>query len=301
MKKLFQMWLLSLCTLASLPAGAALKVFACEPEWGALVTELAGDKADVYTATTALQDPHAIQARPSLIARARSAQLMVCTGAELEVGWLPLLLRQSGNAAIQPGAPGYFEAAGAVTLLEKPVRLDRAAGDVHAAGNPHIQTDPRNIARVAQDLALRLAQVDRANAEVYRARYADFSARWTAAIARWEKQAQPLKGVAVVAQHQGFPYLNQWLGLKQVTTLETKPGVEPSSAYLAEVLDTLQRQPAKMILRAAYSDGRSSQWLSERAHIPVVVLPYTVGGNGQAKDLFSLFDASIAQLLVALK
>lgn len=301
MKKLLQIMFVMLSTLTAAHAHAALKVFACEPEWGALVTELAGDKADVYNATTALQDPHAIQARPSLIARARTAALLVCTGAELEAGWLPLLLRQSGNAAIQPGAGGYFEAASVVPMLEVPGRLDRADGDVHAAGNPHIQTDPRNIALVADALAQRLAQLDAPNAAYYRARHGDFSARWRSAMQRWEKQAQPLKGVAVVVQHKGFPYLSHWLGLKEITTLEPKPGVEPSSAYLAEVLKALQQQPAKMVLRAAYSDGRASAWLSARAQIPVVVLPYTVGGNPQAQDLFGLFDTSIALLLGALQ
>src|SRR5207249_1638612 len=141
---------------------AALKVLACEPEWGALVQELAGDHASVYVATTALQDPHRIQAKPSLIASARSADLVVCTGAELEIGWLPVLLRQSGNAAVQPGQPGNFEAAAYVNKLEVPTRLDRAEGDIHAAGNPHIQTDPRNFVPIAEALAARLATLDRA-------------------------------------------------------------------------------------------------------------------------------------------
>src|SRR4249920_2889520 len=127
-------------------APAALNIFACEPEWGALAKVLAGEKASIYVATTALQDPHRIEARPSLIARARNADLVVCTGAELEVGWLPLLQSQSGNAKIRSGQPGYFEAADAVALIEKPARLDRSLGDVHAAGNPHIHLDPRNIA-----------------------------------------------------------------------------------------------------------------------------------------------------------
>ena len=282
-------------------AAAALKVFACEPEWGALVRELAGDKADVYDATTALQDPHAIQARPSLIARARSSELVVCTGAELEVGWLPLLLRQSGNPAIQPGRPAYFEAAAFVHMLDVPTRLDRAAGDVHAAGNPHIQTDARNIALVADALAQRLAALDAPNAAYYETRHGDFIGRWKSALQRWEKQAQPLKGTPVVWQHQGFPYLRDWLGLKEITTLEPKPGVEPSSAYLSQVLARLQRQPASMIIRAAYNDGRASQWLSERAHIPVVVLPFSVGANDKARDLFGLFDDTIERLLQARK
>jgi zinc/manganese transport system substrate-binding protein len=280
-------------------AGATLKVLACEPEWGALVQELAGDKASVYVATTALQDPHRIQAKPSLIASARSADLVVCTGAELEIGWLPVLLRQSGNSAVQAGQPGNFEAANYVTKLEVPTRLDRAEGDVHAAGNPHIQTDPRNFIPIADALSKRLAELDRGNAAFYESRHADFAKRWSAAIERWQTQAAPLRGEAIVVQHKAFPYLEQWLGLVEVATLEPKPGVEPTTGSLTEVLGQLQQKPAKMILRAAYNDGRSSEWLAERAKLPVVVLPFTVGGSDKARDLFGLFDDTIARLLAA--
>ena len=289
-----------LLALAMPAAQAAMKVLACEPEWGALVSELAGDKASVYVATTGLQDPHHIQARPSLVAAARGAELLVCTGAELEVGWLPLLIRQSGNNAIQPGKPGYFEAAAVVPKLEVPARLDRAEGDVHPAGNPHIQTDPRNIARVADALARRLAELDAANAATYQARAADFRSRWQAAIARWERAAAPLRGSAIVVQHKAFPYLEQWLGLQEVAALEPKPGIEPTSAHLSAVLAGLTARPAKMILRAAYNDGRGADWLAERTRLPVVVLPFTVGGDERARDLFTLFDDTLERLLKAL-
>ncbi|HMN77633.1 MAG TPA: zinc ABC transporter substrate-binding protein [Burkholderiaceae bacterium] len=289
-----------LLALAGHAAQAAIKVLACEPEWGALVQELAGDKASVYVATTGLQDPHHIQARPSLVAAARTTDLLVCTGAELEVGWLPVLIRQSGNNAIQPGKPGNFAAADFVRKLEVPDRLDRADGDVHAAGNPHIQTDPRNIALVAGPLAKRLAEIDPANAATYQARAADFATRWSAAIARWEKQAAPLRGTPIVVQHKAFPYLEQWLGLVEVAALEPKPGIEPTSAHLSAVLAELQTRPAKMILRAAYNDGRGAEWLADRARLPVVVLPFTVGGDEQAKDLFSLFDDTVQRLLKGL-
>src|SRR3569623_765938 len=215
---------------------SALEVFSCDPQWGALTQELGGEHVSIYYATNALQDPHQIQAKPSLLAKARAAQLVVCTGAELEIGWMPVVLRHPGNAAVQPGRPGYFAAADYVQKLEAPTALDRAAGDVHAAGNPHIQTDPRNIAKVAAALAQRLAQIDPANAEQYRARYADFSARWNAAIARWEQEAAPLKGVAIVAHHRSWPYLCNWLGLREVAELEPKPGVEPTAAQLQAVL-----------------------------------------------------------------
>ena len=287
----------ALALALSAQALAALNVFATVPEWGALVEELGGDKVKVYVATNALQDPHHVEAKPSLIARARTADLVVATGAELEIGWLPLVTQQAGNPAIQPGKPGYFEAAGFVTLLDRPTRLDRAEGDVHPGGDPHIQTDPRIIAKVAAPLAERLAQLDPPNAAYYRDRYRAFTERWSAAIAKWEKEAAPLKGVPVVMQHKAFTYMAVWLGLKEIATLEPKPGVEPTTAHLADVLELLQRQPAKMVIRPAYQNGRASEWIAERAKINAVVLPFTVGGDEQAKDLYGLFDDTIARLL----
>ncbi len=293
------MFLTLICTAHA--TSAAVNVLACEPEWGALMRELGGNKVSVYDATTALQDPHRIEARPSLIAQARKADLLVCTGMELEAGWLPLLLRQSGNAAIQPGKPGYFEAATHVRRLEIPTRLDRAEGDIHPGGNPHIQTDPRNIAVVAEALAIRMAEIDATNTAFYQQRQADFAQRWQSAVARWEVRAAPLKGAAIVVQHRGFPYLSNWLGLQEVAVLEPKPGIEPTSTHLAAVLDQLRQRPARMTIRAAYQHDRPSRWLAEHARIPAVALPYTVGGSERARDLFGLFDDTIDRLLGALK
>jgi len=285
--------------LISTASHAALNVFACEPEWAALTRLLAGDKVSLYTATSALQDPHRVEARPSLIARARRADLLICTGAGLETAWLPVIVRESGNAAIRPGSNGYFEAARFVQMLEIPTRLDRSDGDVHAAGNPHIQTDARNFLPVADALSQRLILLDPANTGYYRQQLATFNQQWRDAIAKWEKQAAPLKGISIVAQHRGFPYLNNWLGLKQVAELEARPGMEPSAAHLSRVLNELQQ--AKMVLRAAYQDERPSAWIAERARINAVVLPYTVGGTAQAIDLFGLFDDTIARLLAGVK
>jgi len=294
--------LLSLLLAAvAAPASASLNIFACEPEWGALAHELAGDRADIYLATTGLQDPHHVQARPSLIARARRAQLLVCTGAQLEIGWLPVIQNESGNPDILPGKQGYFEAANYVTMLQVPTRLDRAMGDVHPGGNPHIQLDARHYLPIARALSERLADLDPANAAFYRGRLKNFEERWQAAIARWEKEAAPLKGQPIVVHHVAYVYLENWLGLVEVAALEPKPGMQPSVSHLAEVLEQLQRQPARMVVRSAYQNPKPAEWLSERARIPVVVLPFTVGGTEGAKDLFGLFDDTIARLLAGLK
>ena len=285
----------------SRPAYANLSVFACEPEWGALSGELGGDKVSVYNATTGQQDPHQVQARPSLIAKARGADITVCDGAELEIGWLPMILQQANNAKIQPQQPGEFEATKFVPLLEQPIAYDRALGDIHAAGNPHIQTDPRMMLPVARALAARFAQIDPANAATYQARLADFTKRWTAAIAKWQVEAAPLRGTPIVVQHHAWIYMERWLGLTEVAPLEPKPGVPPSSGYLAQVLQKLQGQPAKFAIRAAYEDDRPSTFISEHANIPAIALPFTVGGTEQAKDLFGLYDNTIALMLGASK
>ena len=283
------------------PAYANLNVFACEPEWGALSSEIGGDKVSIYTATTGGQDPHLIQARPSLIAKLRNADILVCTGAELEIGWLPMLESQASNAKIQSGAPGAFFATNFVNLLEAPAALDRALGDIHAAGNPHIQTDPRRMLAVAKALGDRFEELDPANAAIYASRLADFTTRFQAAIAKWQAKAAPLRGTPIAVQHLSWVYMEEWLGLKRIIPLEPKIGVPPSSGYLAQVVETLQKTPAKMVIHAAYEDDRPSQFISEKVGIPAVTLPFTVGGTDKAKDLFSLYDDTIDRLLAGAK
>jgi zinc/manganese transport system substrate-binding protein len=295
--------ILGTCLLAMLaigaPAQAAIKVLATTADWAALTVELGGDKVNVYTATSALQDVHQVDAKPSLVARARTADLVVANGAELEIGWLPVLLQESGNARIKPGSPGYFEATSAVRLMDVPASVDRSMGDIHALGNPHIQLDPRNIAAVAKALTARLAAIDAANAQYYQSRGADFQARWQQALARWDESAAPLKGVPVVVIHTDQAYLCRWLGLKQLAAIEPKPGVPPSAGHLSGLVAKLEPNPPKMILHNAYNDPKAAEWLSQKVGAPVVTLPFSVGGTPGAKDLFGLFDDTLNRLRAA--
>ena len=297
----FRIVLILALSLSAGPAFTALNIFTCTPEWGALSKELAGDKANVYIATNALQDPHHVEARPSLIARARSADLVVCTGAQLEIGWLPLVMTQAGNSKIQVGQPGYFEASRLVNMLEVPSSVDRSQGDVHPGGNPHIHLDPRNISKIASALAERMAQLDSADADGYRGRAQKFLERWQQAITRWEKEAAPVKGMKVVVYHKNMTYLDAWLGIREVGEIEPKPGLPPTTAHLSELLGRLEKEPAKAVVRAAYNEPRAVEWLSQQAKIPAVMLPFTVGGTDKAKDLFGLFDDTIERLVAVAK
>ena len=275
----------------------AVNVFACEPEWASLAEEIGGDNISATAATNALQDPHYIQARPSLIASVRKADLLICSGSDLEAGWLPLLLRKGNNPRVQPGTAGNLMASQFVKRLEIPTVLDRSQGDIHAQGNPHIQTDPRNIGIVARVVAQRLQQIDPLNAQAYQQRLAAFEEKWNKAIVQWQRDAAPLQGKKIVVYHKSWAYLNHWLGLLEVAALESKPGVPPSAAHLSELLAQLQASPAALIIRTPYQDAKPSQWLSTQTGIPEAVLPFTVGGTPGATDLYTLFDTTIQILL----
>jgi zinc/manganese transport system substrate-binding protein len=271
-------------------ASAAVNVFACEPEWKALAEIIGGEHVNTYSATTAFQDPHHIEARPSLISKVRQADLLVCTGAELEIGWLPLLLRQSGNAAIQEGELGFFLAASQVTPIEIPTNLDRSQGDVHASGNPHVHWDPYRLLTIADLLSQRLQKIDPQHAADYSQHYKQFSAQWTSAIGRWELQAKDLRGKKVIVYHKNWSYLLQWLGIEVVGDLEPKPGIPPTSSHLARLVGIVNTEKPAYIIMANYQDDKGAQWLHQKTNLPVLRLPFTVNGNPQSDGLETLYD-----------
>jgi zinc/manganese transport system substrate-binding protein len=273
---------------------AQINIFACEPEWATLSQALGTDKVKVTSATTAMQDPHHIQARPSLIAKMRRADLLVCTGADLEVGWLPLLLRKSGNGSVQPGQTGHFMAADYVTLLEKPTLLDRSLGDIHAAGNPHFHVDPERMLKVSIALADTLSKVDPANQSHYQNNLATFTQQWQQAIQQWQQRSQSLRGARIVVSHNNWVYLESWLGLTQVATLEPKPGIPASSSHLGKVLTKLNQNPADLLLYASYQSDKSARWLTQKTKISAVALPLSPSKD---ETLTQWFDRLLNQLL----
>jgi zinc/manganese transport system substrate-binding protein len=291
--------LLSLFLLAPAVAAAEVRVFTCEPEWAALAEEIGGDLVDAYAATTALQDPHYIQARPSLIARVRQADLVICSGAQLEIGWLPALLQKANNRRVLPGGDGYLEASSFVLRLDATGNVDRAQGDIHPFGNPHIQTDARNVLAVARALAARLSKLDSINTESYENNLTLFITNWTAAIERWEAKAESLRGKRIITHHKSWVYLERWLGLEEVANLEAIPGLPPTATHLSRLLDRFGDGGADVIIRSPYQDARPSEWLAERSGLPAIVLPLTVGGSDRATNLYTWFDDIIDRLLEA--
>jgi zinc/manganese transport system substrate-binding protein len=287
--------------LAPLIVHAQLRVFSCEPEWAALAEEIGGDLVDAYSATTALQDPHYIQARPSLIAKVRRADLVICSGAQLEIGWLPALLQKANNPDVRPGSRGYMEASNFVNRLDATGSVDRSQGDIHPLGNPHVQTNPHNVAAVADVLAQRMAKLDDDNASIYESGNAAFLLRWQEAIREWELKAAPLRGKRAITHHKSWVYLERWLGIEEVGNLEAIPGLPPTATHLSKLTKEFANGGADVIVRSPYQDDRPAKWLAERTGITAVILPLSVGGTDNATDLFSLYDEIIDRLLGAIQ
>ena len=286
----------ALCA-ASFSARADLRVLACEPEWGELATEIGGDLVTVKTASAPGQDAHHIQARPSLLAQVRRADLVLCNGAGLEAGWLPVLLNRGGNPDVRQ-APGLFLAAERVDRLEIPNTLDRADGDVHAMGNPHVHLDPRRIVSLSQQLADRFATLDPGNADQYKQQQEAWQAVFEPKIADWEQQAASLKGLNVITHHRSWIYLLDWLGMQRVDELEPKPGLPPTPGHLAKLVSKTEQQQVKLILYRPINGDDAANWLASRTPACAVELPLSPGEEG-TDTLASLYDTLIQRLVNA--
>jgi zinc/manganese transport system substrate-binding protein len=280
---------------------ASLNVLTCEPEWEALINELGGQHVTAKSATTAFQDPHFVEARPSLIAKARHADLLICTGAELEIGWLPLLLRQSGNANIQINELGYFLVSDFVSHIEKPKVLDRSHGDIHSQGNPHVHWGPYRVLTIAKALSQRLVKLDPEHADFYTLQLTKFTASWKSNIIRWKKTTSHLKDKKIIVHHTNWNYLLKWLGINIIGDLEPKPGLAPTSAHLAKLLKLTRNQHVDIILLANYQNKSGGKWLSQKAHTPLLQLPFTVTAHSDLKTLTQLYDYVISQLITTIK
>lgn len=297
MKKL-SLLILGLGVLIASPSAAFAKVnvFACAPEWGALAQEIGGDNVDIYIATNANQDVHHMRAKPSLLAAMRKADMVICSGASLEVGWLPILLNKAGNAQVQTGGLGSIMAADYVPLLEVMQNVDRSMGHVHPEGNPHIHLNPYNILIVAEVITQRLSEIDSGNAVMYQTALKFFGEEWQSLILQWEAQASDLKGKKLVVYHKSWTYLLDWLGMESVASLEPKPGIPPNASHLEKVLEDIKGQQVSGILVAPFENEKGAKWLSEKSGIPIIDLPFTVGGSHEAKDLKSLFQDTLNRL-----
>jgi zinc/manganese transport system substrate-binding protein len=292
-----------LCTALLFPSSAEakkLKVITTLTDLAALTQEVGGDKVDVEALAKGYQDPHFVEPKPSFLLKLRNADLLVLVGLDLEIGWLPPLITQSGNGKIQPGSPGYLDASQFAEILEIPQgNLTRAEGDVHPLGNPHYWLDPDNGRRIARGIANKLGQMDPSDTAFFQQRFQDFDKRLSEAEKKWTAQMAPYRGRKVVTYHRSWPNFAKYFGLDVVGYIEPRPGIPPTPSHTIELVNLMKREKVKIELIEPYFDLKTPNSIASMTGAKVVVMLPSVGGKPEVTDYFKLFDYDIGILIQA--
>jgi len=285
---------------SSLAEAKKLNVVTATTDMAALTQEVGGDKVNVESLAKGYQDPHFVEAKPSFLLKLRQADLLISVGLQLEIGWLPPLITQSGNSKIQVGAAGYLDASQFAEILEIPQgTVTRAEGDVHPLGNPHYWLDPDNGRRIAKGIAAKLADMDPADADYFQQRFQDFDKRLTAAEQKWDAEMKPYRGRKVVTYHRSFPNFAKHFGLNVIGYVEPRPGIPPTPSHTLELIQLMKRENCKVVLVEPYFDLKTPQSIGRETGAQVVVYLPSVGGEKQVTNYFELFDYDIALLIKA--
>jgi ABC-type Zn uptake system ZnuABC Zn-binding protein ZnuA len=285
------LWLLFLAPLAE---AKKLNVVTATTDMAALAQEVGGDHISVDSIAKGYQDPHFVEAKPSFLLKLRNADLLVIVGLQLEIGWLPPLITQSGNPHIQPGAAGYLDASQFAEILDIPTgQVTRAMGDVHPLGNPHYWLDPDNGRRIARGIAAKLGEMDPPDSAYFQQRFQDFDKRLTAAEQRWDAEMQPYRGRKVVTYHNSFPNFAKHFGLNVVGYVEPRPGIPPTPSHTIELIGLMRREGCKVILVEPYFDLKTPNSIASQTGGKVVQYMPSVGGEKDITDYFKLFDYNI--------
>jgi len=293
--------LLALSAVGASPALAELRVVTTTTDLGYFARTIGGNRAHVDTICQGTQDPHFVQARPSYMVTLSRADLVVAVGLELEVGWLPSLVQGARNPAINPGRPGYLEAATAIHPIDVPRGgVDRSRGDIHPFGNPHFWLDPANAKLAAHAIAERMAQLDADNAAFFRANERAFEQRVDRALPRWTQQMAPFRGTKIASYHATFNYFHRRFGLDAIGYLEDRPGIPPSPGHLVDLIRQMREQHVGVIFHESYYDHATSDMVAGRASAHVLNLPTSVGGANGINSYEQLIDYIIGHFLAAM-
>jgi zinc/manganese transport system substrate-binding protein len=293
--------ILSLALFAATSAHAKLNVVATLPDFGSLAREIGGDKVSVTVMAKPTEDPHFVDARPSFVVQLRTADVLIEGGAELEIGWLPPLLQNARNPKIEAGKPGRVQASAGIRLMNVPTNATRAAGDVHALGNPHFMSDPIIAKAVAQHIAQAFSAVDPPNAGSYQSNYQKFEATINARLQEWGTALLPFKGQNVVAYHDSWPYFAHRFGINIDIFLEPKPGIPPSPSHLVEVIAQIKAQKIKSIIVEPFQDRKIAEKVASETGAKVVDFAQFPGGIPNTDSYVKLMDALVSRLAGALK
>jgi zinc/manganese transport system substrate-binding protein len=281
-------------------AAKKLNIVASTEDMAALAQEVGGDQINIESIAKGYQDPHFVEAKPSFLLKLRQADLLISVGLELEIGWLPPLITQSGNPRIQKGASGYLEASQFCEILEKSQgTVTRAEGDVHPEGNPHYWLDPDNGRRAARGIANKLAELDPGSAAHFRQRFQDFDKRLSAAEQKWDAAMKPYRGRKIVTYHRSFTNFAKHFGLDVIGYVEPRPGIPPSPGHTIELIQLIKRENCKAVLVEPYFDLKTPQSIGRETGAQVIVYLPSVGGEKQVRTYLDLFDYDIGLLIKA--
>jgi len=300
----------SVFSLATIAAGAVFalgattaakpRIVATTPDLAAIAREIGGDAVEVTALAKPTEDAHFVDAKPSFVVTLNKADVLIEGGAELELGWLPPLLENSRNTKIAAGAPGHVVASEGIKMLEIPTTFDRSKGDIHSKGNPHFLTDPVNAKIVAANIAQHLSQVDPGSAALYKANLAKFDAKIDAKLAQWKQALAPYAGAKIVTYHKDFPYMAERFGLQVVENLEPKPGISPSPAHLAQVIQTMKADNARVILVQPFQNQKTAETVARQTNGVVLMIPQQPGALPQSATYFDMMDHMVTTLANAL-
>jgi zinc/manganese transport system substrate-binding protein len=288
--------------MSATPAGAAgkIKIVTATSDLAALAQEVGGDHVEVESIAKGYQDPHFVEAKPSYLLKLRQADLLVVVGLQLEIGWLPPLITQSGNSRIQVGGPGYLDASQFAEILEKPTgELTRAQGDVHPYGNPHYWLDPENGRRVAKGIADKLAELRSSDAAYFNQNFESFSQRLTDASKKWLAEMEPYRGRKVITYHRSWPNFLKYFGLVTMGEIEPRPGIPPTPSHTLDLINIVKREHVSVILVEPYFDPKTPQSIARETGAQAVIMPPSVGGEKEITDYFKLFDYDLNLLIKA--
>ena len=280
---------------------AKLNVVATLPDFGAIAREIGGDKIDIVVLAKPTEDAHFVDARPSFVVSLRNADVLIEGGAELELGWLPPLLQNARNPKLDPGKPSRVITSQGIRLMNVPANVTRAAGDVHALGNPHFAVDPIIAKAIAQHIAQSFAAVDPPNAATYDANYKKFETTINAKLQEWGAALLPFKDRHVAAYHDSWPYFAHRFGVNIDIFLEPKPGIPPSPSHLTEAIAQMRAQQVKAVIVEPYHDRRIAEKVASATGAKVVDFAQFPGGIPGADSYVQLIDALVSRLAAALK
>ncbi len=261
-----------------------------------LVKKIGGDEVKVIALAKGYKDPHFVTPRPSFIAKMRQADLLIMNGGQLEIGWLPPIIRKANNPKVNTGSPGLLDLFGFIEACDVPAEVSRAQGDVHPDGNPHFHLNPENILRVSEAIKDKLVEVDSANTENYKKKFEEFAAKWKQKMGEWRKAMKPFEGKNVVQYHKNFCYFLNWAGMNKIGTLEPVPGIPPTTKHIILMIDMIKNKGCEFIIHDVYHMKKPSRFVSNKTGVKMVILPHDIGAVNEATDIISLFDEIVGRL-----